>query len=130
MDIQLLNKIIHMSLGSLVILVVIARACTLFVGTQGNQPNPFARKFLVGAQHFSMAFVVVSGLLALYFKAFDVQPWFYAKMVLFVVVFSSLSKAYKKDETILLVQRRAGAVLSVLALISLLGLVIIKPVFG
>lgn len=129
METQLLVKIIHMSLASLVILVVLARALTLFVGVQGNQPNPVARKVFVALQHFSMSFVALSGIVALYLKDFDVQPWFYAKVVLFLVLLSSLSKAYKKDEQVLLVQRRAGMVLGLVALASLVGLVIIKPVF-
>ncbi len=40
-------------------------------------------------------------------KNFQVQPWFYAKIILFLVLLSSLMKAFKKDDTILLAQRRA-----------------------
>jgi hypothetical protein len=43
---------------------------------------------------------------------------------------SSLSKAYKKEDSILLTQRRAGLFLAVVAMISILGLVMIKPNFG
>ena len=60
----------------------------------------------------------------------DVQPWFYAKVVLFLVLLSSLSKAYKKDDNAMLVQRRAGLFIAAVALISIITLVIIKPVFG
>jgi energy-converting hydrogenase Eha subunit A len=128
METQLLVKILHMSLASLLIVVVLARALTLFLGVKGDQPNPVARKFFVGVQHFAMSFVALTGVVALYFKDFDVQPWFYAKVVLFVVLLSSLGKAYKQDDR-LLVQRRAGIILGVVALVSLVGLVIIKPVF-
>ena len=128
METQLLVKILHMSLASLLIVVVLARALTLFLGVKGDQPNPVARKFFVGVQHFTMSFVALTGVVALYFKDFDVQPWFYAKVVLFVVLLSSLGKAYKQDDR-LLVQRRAGIILGVVALVSLVGLVIIKPVF-
>ena len=129
MDTQLIIKIVHMSLASLLILVVFARAATLFFGVQGEQPNPVARKLLVGLQHFSVTFVVITGLVALYLKDFAVEPWFYAKVVLFFVMLSSLSKAFKQDPQLLLTQRRAGMMLAVVALLSLIGLVMIKPVF-
>lgn len=129
MDTQLIIKIVHMSLASLLILVVFARATTLLVGVQGEQPNPVARKLLVGLQHFSVTFVVITGLVALYLKDFAVEPWFYAKVVLFFVMLSSLSKAFKQDPQLLLTQRRAGMMLAVVALLSLIGLVMIKPVF-
>lgn len=129
MDIQLLIKIVHMTLASLLIVVVLARTLTLFVGVQGEQPNPVARKLLVALQHFAVTFIAITGLIALYLKDFVVQPWFYAKVVLFLVMLSALVKAFKKDPQVLLVQRRAGMILAILALASLIGLVIIKPVF-
>ncbi len=130
METQLLVKIIHMSLASLLIVVMLGRTASLFVGTQGQQPNPKGRKLWVGLQHFSLSFIALTGLVSLYLKDFVVQPWFYAKLVLFFVMVSSMIKAFKKDETIALVQRRAGMVISLLALAGLLGLVIIKPVFS
>ena len=129
MDIQLLIKIVHMTLASLLIVVVLARTLTLFVGVQAEQPNPIARKLLVGLQHFAVTFITITGLIALYLKDFVVQPWFYAKVVLFLVMLSALMKAFKKDPQVLLVQRRAGMILAILALASLIGLVIIKPLF-
>ncbi len=130
METQLLVKIIHMSLASLLIVVMLGRTASLFVGTQGQQPNPKGLKLWVGLQHFSLSFIALTGLVSLYLKDFVVQPWFYAKLVLFFVMVSSMIKAFKKDETIALVQRRAGMVISLLALAGLLGLVIIKPVFS
>jgi type IV secretory pathway TrbD component len=130
METQLLIKIIHMSLASLLIVVVLARTATLFVGTVADQPNPKARKLLVGLQHFSLTFIAFTGLVSLYLKDFVVQPWFYAKVVLFLVIVSSLIKSFKQDPSILLVQRRAGMIIALLALIGLISLVIIKPSFG
>jgi hypothetical protein len=37
---------------------------------------------------------------------------------------------YKKDDTVLLVQRRAGLLIGTVALVGILGLVMIKPVFA
>lgn len=130
MDMQLTVKIVHMISVTLLIGVVIARAFTLFVGVQGNQPNPVARKLFVALQHLSMTLIVLTGLTSLVIKNFEVQSWFYAKVVLFLVLFSSLMKAYKKDDSILLVQRRAGLAIAMVALIAIIGLVIVKPNFG
>ena len=130
MDMQLTVKIVHMISVTLLIGVVIARAFTLFVGVQGNQPNPVARKLFVALQHLSMTLIVLTGLTSLVIKNFEVQSWFYAKVVLFLVLFSSLMKAYKKDDRILLVQRRAGLAIAMVSLIAIIGLVMVKPNFG
>lgn len=130
MDTQLLVKIIHMSAAGLAIVAILARAITLFVDTQGNQPNPKARVFLVTLQHLVISVIALTGIIALFLKNFDVQPWFYAKIILFLVLISSLGKAYKKDDSILLVQRRAGLFIAVVSLIAIMVLVMIKPNFG
>lgn len=130
MDTQLLVKIIHMSAAGLAIVAILARALTLFVGTQGNQPNSKARVFLVALQHLVISVIALTGIIALFLKNFDVQPWFYAKIILFLVLISSLGKAYKKDDSILLVQRRAGLFIAVVSLIAIMVLVMIKPNFG
>ena len=130
MDTQLLVKIIHMSAAGLAIVAILARAITLFVETQGNQPNPKARVFLVALQHLVISVIALTGIIALFLKNFDVQPWFYAKIILFLVLISSLGKAYKKDDSILLVQRRAGLFIAVVSLIAIMVLVMIKPNFG
>lgn len=130
MDIHLVVKIIHMTSVALALLVFVLRALTLFFGTQGQQPNPNGRVAFVALQHLSYTVVVVTGVVLLFMKHFDVEPWFYAKIILFLVLLSSQIKAYKKDENILLAQRRAGIVVGAVAFIGLIALVMIKPVFG
>ncbi len=130
MDTHLLIKIIHMTGAALACAAVLIRAVTLFKGVQGNLPNPAGRKFFVALQHGAMALIAVTGAVLLYMKNFDVQPWFYAKIILFLVLLSALSKAYRKTDSILLAQRRAGWVLALVALLAIIGLVIIKPNFG
>ena len=71
MDMQLTVKIVHMISVTLLIGVVIARAFTLFVGVQGNQPNPVARKLFVALQHLSMTLIVLTGLTSLVIKNFE-----------------------------------------------------------
>lgn len=130
MDIHLLVKIIHMSSVALLILVFVLRAVTLFVGTQGQQPSPKGRVALVAFQHLSLTIIVLTGITLLIINDFKVQPWFYAKVMLFIVFLSSQIKAYKKDDSVLLVQRRAGMVIGAVALIATFSLVMIKPVFS
>ena len=130
METQLLVKIIHMSAASLAIIAILARAFTLFVGTQGNLSNPVARKLFVALQHLALAVIALTGVISLVIKNFEVQPWFYAKVILFLVLVSSLMKAYKKDDSVLLVQRRAGLVIAIISLAAIMALVIIKPTFG
>ena len=105
MDAHMLIKIIHMTSVTVLILVFILRALTLYIGTQNQQPNPKGRVAFVALQHLSLTLMVVTGLTLLYMNDFKVQPWFYAKVVLFLVLVSSLMKAYKKDDSILLAQR-------------------------
>ena len=130
MDAHLAVKIVHMSSASLLIIAMVVGLMTLFTATQDNQPNPKLRKVFMGLQHLSLLLIIVTGVTLLIMNDLQVKPWFYAKVVLFLVVISSLMKAFKKDPTILLAQRRAGMVIGIVALIALLTLVIIKPVFG
>ncbi|RYL29679.1 SirB2 family protein [Acinetobacter piscicola] len=130
MDTHLIVKIIHMSSAALAMLVFILRAFTLFVGTQNQQPNPKGRVAFVAVQHLSYTLLVITGVALLVMNHFQVQTWFYAKILLFFVLLSSQIKAYKKDEAILLTQRRAGLVLGAIAFFSILALILIKPVFG
>jgi uncharacterized membrane protein SirB2 len=130
MEIQLLVKIMHMSVAALLILAIALRATTLFVGILDGQPSTKARVALVGLQHLALTLVALTGIVALLLKDFQVEPWFYAKVVLFLVLVSSLMKTYRKDTSVDLAQRRAGLFLAVIALIGIIGLVIIKPNFG
>lgn len=130
MDTHLIVKIIHMSSAVLAMLVFVLRAFTLFFGTQNQQPNPKGRVAFVAVQHLSYTLLVITGVALLVMNHFQVQTWFYAKILLFFVLLSSQIKAYKKDEAILLAQRRAGLVLGAIAFVSILALILIKPVFG
>ena len=130
MDAHLLTKIIHMTAVAAALMVFVLRASTLFIGVQGEQPNPAGRKALVALQHLSFTGVFITGAILLVMKNFQVQPWFYAKIILFLVLLSSLMKAFKNDDTILLAQRRAGLVISAIAFVAIIILVIVKPVFA
>ena len=121
---------IHLVGIALLFVVILLRGVTLFKGVENNQPNQSSRKLFVALQHSSLTIIVFTGIALLVMKDFQVETWFYAKVVLFLVMVSSLIKAYKKDETILLVQRKAGWVIALVAFIAIYGLVLVKPVFG
>jgi len=118
-----------MSSATLALIVFVLRGLTLFIGTQGNQPNPIGRKILVALQHLSFSLIILTGIILLVMNQFMVQPWFYAKIILFIVLFSSLMKAFRKDDSMLLVQRRAGLAMGLFAFIAIILLVTIKPNF-
>ena len=121
---------IHLVGIALLFVVILLRGMTLFKGVENNQPNQSSRKLFVALQHSSLTIVVFTGVALLVMKDFQVESWFYAKAVLFLVMVSSLIKAYKKDESILLVQRKAGWVIALVAFVAIYGLVLVKPVFG
>ena len=121
---------IHLVGIALLFVVILLRGMTLFKGVENNQPNQSSRKLFVALQHSSLTIVVFTGIALLVMKDFQVETWFYAKVVLFLVMVSSLIKAYKKDESILLVQRKAGWVIALVAFVAIYGLVLVKPVFG
>ena len=121
---------IHLVGIALLFVVILLRGMTLFKGVENNQPNQSSRKLFVALQHSSLTIIVFTGIALLVMNDFQVETWFYAKVVLFLVMVSSLIKAYKKDETILLVQRKAGWVIALVAFIAIYGLVLVKPVFG
>ena len=123
-------KIVDMSAVALACVVFVLRALTLFMGVQGQQPNLKGRTAFVALQHLSYILIVLTGMSLLVMNQFVVKPWFYAKIILFLVLISSLIKAYKKEDSILLAQRRAGLVISAVALLAILGLVMVKPVFN
>lgn len=130
METQLLLKIIHMTSISVLLVILLARGLTLFKGVQGNQSNPAGRTLWVALQHLSVTLIVVTGIVLLALKDFQVETWFYAKIILFLVMLSSLMKAYRKTDSILLVQRRAGWGIALVALLAIIALVMIKPSFG
>ena len=121
---------IHLVGIALLFVVILLRGVTLFKGVENNQPNQSSRKLFVALQHSSLTIIVFTGIALLVMNDFQVETWFYAKVVVFLVMVSSLIKAYKKDETILLVQRKAGWVIALVAFIAIYGLVLVKPVFG
>lgn len=130
MDQHLLIKIMHMSCASAIFLILIARALPVFMESKQQQNLVASNKILIGLQHLGYSILVLSGVWLLWNKNFDVQPWFYAKIILFFVILSSTSKAFKRNDQILWVQRKAGVSIAIVSFIALFALIIIKPQFG
>ena len=138
MDSHLLIKIIHMSFATLAILVFAIRAVQILLvkpvaASPVDQPAVLAVQkghiVLVALQHLSYGVLVIAGVVLLVQNQFVVQPWFYAKIILFFVALSASAKAFSKKPR-LLAQRKAGVVITGLAFICLLGLIVVKPNFS
>lgn len=128
MDSHLILRIIHMTFGSLALIAFLIRAVILFWAPQ-NQPGKTSRIVLVAMQHLSFTVLVITGMVLLYQNQFVVQPWFYGKIILFLVILSASNKAFGKRE-LSLAQRKAGAFVAGIAFAGLLTLVIWKPDFS
>ncbi len=139
MDSHLTFKIIHMAFASLAIIVFVIRAILLFWqptasattagATMAPAPKSASRIVLVAMQHLSFTLLVITGMVLLYQNNFIVQPWFYGKIILFLVVLSAVTKAFgKRDMTS--GQRKAGAMVAGIAFVGLMTLVCWKPDFS
>ncbi len=128
MDSHLILKIIHMTFGSLALITFLIRAALLFRVPQ-NQPGKAGRIVLVALQHLSFTVLIITGMVLLYQNQFVVQPWFYGKIILFVVILSAIIKAFSKRD-MSLAQRKAGAFVAAVAFAGLLTLVVLKPDFS
>jgi len=112
------------------LLLMLALSSRHLFRMQDEQLAAKTPRLVIALQHSTFTLMLLTGGALLWMKHFQVQPWFYAKVALFVVIFSSLIKAFRRKEGILLVQRRAGIVIAWIALFAILLLVKIKPVFS
>jgi uncharacterized membrane protein SirB2 len=129
LDSTLFNTL-HLIGVALLFISLVFGGFTLFKNLQNNQPNAKFRKLFIAIQHLSLAILVVTGLMLLAAQSFQIETWFYAKIILFLVMVSSLIKAFKKDTAILLVQRRAGWVIAFVAFVAIYGLVLTHSSFN
>ena len=120
---------IHVVGVALLFIALLLGGFCLFQNIQNKQPNFKLRKFFIAVQHLALTLLIITGIALLVLKNLQVETWFYAKIILFLVMVSSLIKAFKKDETILLVQRRAGWVIASVAFIAIYVLVFLQPSF-
>ena len=132
-------KIVHMTFASLAIIVFVIRTILLFwqptaivtASSSAARPAPKSagRIVLVAMQHLAFTLLVITGLVLLYQNNFVVQPWFYGKIILFLVVLSAVTKAFGKRD-IGIGQRKAGAMVAGIAFVGLMTLICWKPNFS
>lgn len=130
MDLFVGLKIIHGIAITVLLIIIIIQSVILFrLPSNDTGFNVISRKKIIIVQHIIFLLLFITGGILLYLKHFHVQHWFYAKVLLFVVIISASVKAFKKpNPNILLVQRRGGIVLAWIAFIAIIALVMIKPI--
>lgn len=129
MDSHFVIKMLHASFALAAFVVLLVRGYPV-LSRRSDLDVPRPHKAVNALQHISYSILVLSGLWLLWLKRFHVEPWFYAKIVLFIVILSASAKAFKKTPEILPVQRQAGIVIAALAFCALFALIIIKPQLG
>lgn len=122
-----LLKILHGVAICILLITLVIQTIILFKNKDVDVAHLKSRKMLLIAQHSTFSIFLITGGWLLYLKSFNVQSWFYAKVILFIVLLSSVIKAFKKAENILLVQRRGGIIIAWIAFVAILTLVAIKP---
>ena len=130
MDQHLIIKIMHMSIASLVFILLIVRAFPILILKKWTVERTVSNKIVVGLQHFSYSVLILSGLWLLWDNQFQVEMWFYAKVILFLVILSASMKGFSRKSERLLVQRQAGLVIAIVAFLALFALIGIKPQLG
>jgi uncharacterized membrane protein SirB2 len=129
MDNHELLNIIHAGAAALVVMVFLGRAILLWILGEPQNMASTIRGILVGLQHLFVTVLIITGVILLINKHFDVQAWFFAKIILFLVALSAMHKAFGKRE-IALSQRKAGVIIACFAFIGLVGLIAFKPNLG
>lgn len=122
--------LIHLIFAILAFSILLLRAYPVLIEKNWQHTSNTTHKILVAIQHSSYSILVLSGLWLLWSNQFAVQPWFYAKIILFFVILSASAKAFKRKQEISLVQRQAGLVIAIIAFCALFGMMILKPQFG
>jgi uncharacterized membrane protein SirB2 len=121
----MLIKIIHMSVGTLAILLFITRAVLGARSSNGRLSSAGLERFFKIAPHIVYSVIVGCGLYLL-LQLPQVYPhWLIAKMVLFVVAVSASTKAFKVTAT--REQFKRGVLVAAVAYAGMIGLIVVKP---
>lgn len=123
-------QLVHIIAAYSAFIFLLLRAFPILIQGRWQEKSTMSNKILVALQHSSYSILVLSGLWLLWTIHFQVEAWFYAKIILFVVVLSASAKAFKRHADILLIQRQAGLFLAIVAYFAIFGLVLLKPQFG
>lgn len=104
-------------------LTLIIESVVLFKYDNLDLKTASFRKRLLITQHSSFTLLLITGGILLYTKGFHIQNWFYAKIILSIVLVSALVKTLRVKSDILWVQRRGGIAIAWIAFLATLALV-------
>ncbi|OUY06280.1 hypothetical protein CAP51_13530 [Acinetobacter populi] len=123
-------KFVHIIVAYMAFTLLLLRTFPILIQSRWQEKRTTSNKIFVALQHLSYSILVLSGLWLLWKINFQVEAWFYAKIILFIVVLSASAKAFKRRPDILLIQRQAGLVIAITAYFAIFGLILLKPQFG
>ncbi|GAA5012335.1 SirB2 family protein [Acinetobacter puyangensis] len=123
-------KFVHIIMAYAAFTFLLLRAFPILIQSRWQEKSTTSNKIFVALQHLSYSILVLSGLWLLWKINFQFEAWFYAKIILFVVVLSASAKAFKRRPDMLLIQRQAGLTIAIVAYFAIFGLVLLKPLFG
>lgn len=123
-------KYLHICAAAIVFLFLTIRSYPILIQGQWQETSTSRNKIIVGCQHLGYSFLILTGLWLASAETFHAAPWFYAKIILFLVMLSASIKAFNRRKVIPISQRRAGLTIAFIAFFALLSLVLIKPQFG
>lgn len=123
-------KMIHILAASTAFMFFIFRAYPIVINHFWQPSSSIKNKVLVACQHSSYTVVVATGIWLLYNKHFIVQPWFYGKISLFVLILVASAIGFKRRMELSINTRKKALVLAFISFLAIVTLIAIKPQFG
>lgn len=115
--------LVHSIAAYIIFALLILRAFPILVQGRFIENSSVSNKILVGLQHLGYSVLLLSGAWLLWQSQFQVETWFYAKIILFFAMLSASVKAFRRRGDIQLIQRRAGLVIALVAYCCIFALV-------
>lgn len=118
--------LVHSIAAYIIFALLILRAFPILLQGRFIENSSVSNKILVGLQHLGYSVLLLSGAWLLWQSQFQVETWFYAKIILFFAMLSASVKAFRRRGDIQLIQRRAGLVIALIAYCCIFALVYFK----
>lgn len=118
--------ILHAVSAYIGLMVLLLRSLPILLQGKWHEKSNVSYKILVGVQHLSYSILVLSGLWLLWQRHFQIETWFYAKIILFLVVLSASAKAFRRRGEVLLQQRQVGLVIAIFAYSLIFALIFLN----
>lgn len=117
---------LHFFAALFVFILLLIRAFPIIIQGKFSENPPVSNKILVGLQHLGYSILLLTGIYMLWQNNFQIEVWFYAKIILFFAMLSASVKAFRRRGDIQLIQRRAGLVIALIAYCCIFALVYFK----